>query len=450
MDYRGCFVLAGTRSDTLGTADSEMFKSLWQNSPTPALFDSAPVRELAQWPAQNKRWLTEMHLELCRIAAPTFEEQARAQWMVEQFRLINWEARIDRAGNVVAQRPGQGKAAKQSKDALLTALTAHLDTVLAPRTSDDVVLGRDGRLIGPGVADNGAGLVGLLAFARAVDETPIWNELALPVVLLANVGEEGEGNLSGMRYFCRPASFGARVTNFIVLDGPGMDHITNRALGSRRFEVSISGPGGHSWSDFGTGNPVHAMSRAISMFCDRATDLGGGESAFNFGIIDGGSSVNAIPTSARAKVDLRSENAARIESLSNYLSFCVERALENENAGTKDSSPRRLTAKIREIGSRPAGQTDPGSALLRHLQTVDGHLGIRARLDCSSTDANVPMSMGIPAISIGAGGSGGGAHTPGEWYHPEGREQGLRRVLLLTALLVADSDEETGRALASS
>src|SRR6187399_1295147 len=130
-----------------------MFRELWQPSAGATLFDATPVREFAQWPTRNKRWLTEAHLELCRIPAPTFEEQTRAQWMVEQFRLYGWEARLDRAGNVVAQRPGRASAAKLLKDAPLTAITAHLDTVIAPRSADDVVLGRDGRLIGPGVAD---------------------------------------------------------------------------------------------------------------------------------------------------------------------------------------------------------------------------------------------------------------------------------------------------------
>jgi acetylornithine deacetylase/succinyl-diaminopimelate desuccinylase-like protein len=192
------------------------------------------------------------------------------------------------------------------------------------------------------------------------------------------------------------------------------------------------------------------MARAISMFCDRAQDLAGGESAYNFGLIEGGASVNAIPSSARAKLDLRSENSARIESLSNWLSYCVERALESENASTKETSPRRLVAKIREIGARPAGQTSIDSSLLKQLQAVDSHLGIRARLDCSSTDANIPMSMQIPAISVGAGGSGGGAHTPAEWYHPEGREQGLRRILLLLAALMADADATLAGMLAGS
>lgn len=393
-----------------------------------------------EWFAAEKRWINERHLELCRIAAPTFQEQRRGEWMVAQFKAMGCEARIDKAGNVVAfPKP-------VPNDGPLVALTAHLDTVLEPLQPEDIRPGRDGQLQGPGVSDNGAGLAALLAMAQAIRSNSALLASPLPFVLIANVGEEGEGNLSGMRYICRPSGLGARIASFLVLDGPAIEHITCRALASRRFEVTMTGPGGHSWSDHGVGNPVHALSRVISSFCDNpvAQAHGGPRSSFNFGLIEGGSSVNSIPTMARTKVDLRSENPARLDELAALLTAAVEHALEAENQRAAAvfssllASPGRVAAKIREIGSRPGGQLAEDAAILRHLRAIDGHLGIRAQLDCASTDANVPLSLGVPAVSIGAGGQGGGAHTPAEWFHPDGRDLGLRRIFLALCLLMRD------------
>jgi tripeptide aminopeptidase len=363
----------------------------------------------------------EQHLSLCRIPAPTFFEQKRAEWIAARLRTLGWDAKIDRAGNVVANLNAK-------RDAPLVAITAHLDTVLAPRTPEDIKVSGDGKLLGPGVSDNGAGLSALLAIAAVWQNAKPLEDLA--PVLIANVGEEGEGNLSGMRYLCRPGS-NSKIKAFLVLDGPGTDRITSQALASRRFDVSITGPGGHSWSDYGIGNPVHALSRLITLFNDRVP-LTGPKSSFNFGLIEGGSSINSIPSEARAKVDLRSESAARIDEMAALLTTCVDEAIGVENGrGTA-----RVGAKIKEIGSRPGGELPAGSPILECLRAVDTHLGIRSHLDCSSTDANIPLSLGIPAVSIGTGGQGGGAHTPSEWYQPDGRELGLRRILLALCLLL--------------
>ncbi|MBK7926561.1 MAG: M20/M25/M40 family metallo-hydrolase [Bryobacterales bacterium] len=404
------------------------------------------VRLVLEWFAREKRWINEKHAEVCRIAAPTFQEQKRAEWVAAELRRWGWEAKLDRAGNVVANRPGP-RAVVEKGPAVV--VTAHLDTVLAPRSEEEIEATRDGRLFGPGVADNGAGLAGLLAIARAVEESPALRGAALPLLLAANVGEEGEGNLSGMRFLCRTSGVGGRAAAFVVLDGPSTDHITTAALASRRFEISISGPGGHSWSDFGTGNPVHTLGRAITDFCDHASRLAGvkGEgprTSWNFGLIEGGTSINSIPVLAKAKLDLRSESAARIDEMAALMTQSIERALEAENAAVtverNGSGAARVTAKVREIGSRPGGRLTAGAPLLDHLLAVDRLHNIRAQMDCASTDANIPLSLGIPAVSIGAGGHGGGAHTPAEWFHAEGRETGLRRVMLLLLLLLGDLD----------
>lgn len=386
---------------------------------------SAKVRACLEWFRKERVWINEQHLRLCRIPAPTFLEQKRAEWMVEQFRSLHWEAKLDRAGNVIAWLPGH-------RDRAAVAVTAHLDTVLAPRSPDDVKIAPDGRLLGPGVSDNGAGLAALLALAAAWNAVPPLEDSPLTPVLVANVGEEGEGNLCGMRYLCRPAA-GNRYRAFLVLDGPNTDHITSQALASRRFDVSFSGPGGHSWSDHGAGNPVHALSRAITRFTDDAP-VGEPRCSYNFGLLEGGTSINAIPSEARAKVDLRSENPQRMEQLAALLAASVEAALEEENTR---STGGKVAARLKEIGSRPGGALREGAPILEYLLAVDAHLGIRSSLDCASTDANIPLSQGSSAVSIGAGGQGGGAHTPSEWFQPDGRELGLRRIVLALCLLLA-------------
>ena len=388
------------------------------------------LRGLLQWFAREKQWINERHLELCRIAAPTFFEQARGEWMQGQFRELGYDARIDRSGNVVAMRPGE-------PDGPLVAVTAHLDTVLAPRNPErEVTLGPDARFHGPGVSDNGAGLSALLALAKAIQTCP--SNAFRGLVFVANVGEEGEGNLSGMRYLCRQSPLSGRLSALMVLDGPATDHITCQALASRRFDISVTGPGGHSWSDYGIGNPVHALSRLIALFTDTPLNgVGKPRSSFNFGIVEGGLSVNSIASSARAKLDIRSENVARLEELSQVLMGCVEKAVEVEN---DRASGGRVSARITDIGTRPGGKLADDAAILNVLRAVDAHLAIRAQVDCASTDANIPLSMGIPAVAIGAGGQGGGAHTPGEWYNPEGRDLGLRRILLALYLLMRPAD----------
>jgi tripeptide aminopeptidase len=384
------------------------------------------MRECLQWFVREKQWINEQHLLLCRVPAPTFMEERRAEWMAAQFRALGCDARIDRAGNVIA-------SVNAPKDGPLLALTAHLDTVLAPRTPEEVYVQPDGRMVGPGVSDNGAGLTALLAIARAIKSCPLLESELRSLLFVANVGEEGEGNLSGMRYLCRQSPLASRLQAFVVLDGPTTDHITCQALASRRFEISFTGPGGHSWSDYGIGNPVHALSRAVTLFAEHRVPSTGPRSSFNFGTIDGGMSINSIPTSARAKVDIRSESVPKMDELVALLTGSVERAAEIEN---QRATGGKVTAKIKEIGSRPGGRLDENSPMLTLLRAVDGHLGVRSHLDCASTDANIPLSMGLAAVSIGAGGQGGGAHTPAEWFHPEGRELGLRRILLTLCLLL--------------
>jgi di/tripeptidase len=235
-----------------------------------------------------------------------------------------------------------------------------------------------------------------------------------------------------MRHLCKQSPLGRQIESFLIVDGANIDHITTRGLGSRRFEISFAGPGGHSWSDYGVGNPVHALCRAVTYFSETRLDSGP-KSAINVGLIDGGSSVNAIAQSVRAKVDIRSESNARMDELVDILTAAVDRARDVEN---QRATGGKVTAKLKEIGSRPPGALPDNAPILRYVRAVDAHLGVRSHLDMSSTDANIPLSMGVPAIAIGAGGLGGGAHTPQEWFSPEGRDLGLKRILLTLLLLM--------------
>jgi acetylornithine deacetylase/succinyl-diaminopimelate desuccinylase-like protein len=380
------------------------------------------VREALQFFTREKQWINEIHLQCCRVPAPTFMEQERAAWFLEQFKSFGWDATIDRAGNVIATVGPEP----------YVAMTAHLDTVIAPRNKDEVSVDGSGRFLGPGVSDNGAGLAALLAVARAWKFNRIGNgNVSRGLMLVANVGEEGEGNLLGMRQLCKQSR---KIASFVIVDGANTDHITTRALGSRRFEVTFSGPGGHSWSDFGVGNPVHALCRAVALFAETRLDTGP-KSSVNVGLIEGGSGVNAIAQSARAKVDIRSESNERMDALVDILTSAVESARDQEN---QRASGARVTVRTREIGSRPAATLPESAAILHFVRAVDGHLGIRSHVDCSSTDANIPLSLGIPAVAIGAGGIGGGAHTTGEWFSPDGRDLGLKRILLTLLLLMRE------------
>jgi acetylornithine deacetylase/succinyl-diaminopimelate desuccinylase-like protein len=394
------------------------------------LLENRAVRECLQWLTRERPWMNEVHLAVCRVPAPTFLEGERALWFQEQLRGLGWDATLDKAGNVIAV-DGSGP---------YIALTAHLDTVIAARGRDDISVDADGRFRGPGVADNGAGLAALLALARVWKCVAKLPEFRLRLLLAANVGEEGEGNLLGMRYLARQSPLAKKIETYIVVDGANIDHVTSRGLGSRRFELTFTGSGGHSWSDYGVGNPLHALCRAVAWFTEPRLE-GAPKSAVNVGLIEGGAGVNAIPQMARAKVDIRSESNEKMDILVKDLEAAMERARDFEN---QRSTGAKVSAKMKEIGSRPAAALSDDAPILQYLRAVDAHLGIRSHLDCSSTDANIPLSLGVPAIAVGGGGIGGGAHTTQEWFRPEGRDLGLKRIFLLLLLLMRGAESVAG------
>jgi len=291
---------------------------------------------------------------------------------------------------------------------------------------------RDGaRFHAPGISDNTCGIVSLVALARALEAGGVKTEGS--VTFVATVGEEGEGNLRGVRHLFTRGEFRSGVDAFISLDGPGLERITQRALGSRRYRVTMIGPGGHSWGDFGIVNPVHALGRAIARFASYPAPLAP-RTSYNVGIIEGGSSVNAIPERASMLVDLRSVSSDEIEKLEGYLRRVVEVAAREENS-QRSMSGTSLTCEFEQVGDRPSGETPINSRIVRAAIECSRALGIEPRLDCSSTDSNIPISLGIPAITIGVGGISSNCHSLAEWYEPAGRELGIKRLLLLTGAL---------------
>lgn len=369
---------------------------------------------------------TEEQIRITEIPAPPFQESVRAAYMKKLLASTGLRVETDDTGNVIGEWTGA------SPDIVM--LTAHLDTVFPPGT-DVHVKQEGGRLLAPGISDNGTGLASLAALSRAFRDAKI--KTTKTILFVADVGEEGEGNLRGMRALAE--SYKKRLKYVLALDGASTEYVTTAALASRRVEVTISGPGGHSWTDFGAPNPIHALGRGIGRFVTARVPESP-RTSFNVGEIEGGTSVNSIPSSAHMKVDLRSESETELATLETLLRDAIKAGIDEEMSAARErgmgGSGNLLNLKISVLGVRPAGELPENSPLLAALLAADNQLGNRSRRERSSTDANIPLSLGIPAISLGAGGRSGGAHTPEEWYDPAGRELGLQRVAL-TVLAVA-------------
>jgi tripeptide aminopeptidase len=392
----------------------------------------AEVRSAFAWFRAHESRIAEYQMEVARIPAPPFGEAARSVWLADRFREIGLsEVETDQVGNVFAVHAGYGSR--------YVALSAHLDTVF-PTATPLNIRQQGTRLYGPGVSDNGAGIAAMLAIAQALQTAHIPH--ALPFVFIGNVGEEGEGDLRGMRHVFATPRWNKTIAYSIIVDGAGSDTVVAEALGSRRFEVIVRGPGGHSWSDFGSPNPIIVLARAIDVFSETPVP-GSPKTTFNVGVIRGGTSVNSIPESASMRVDLRSTSMTEIDRLEGALRLALERAVRSENdaAGSHTTrKPQAVQSEVVEIGNRPAGELAADARVFKVIRAVDAQLGNAAQVQRASTDANIPLSLGREAIAIGGGGSGGGAHTLQEWFDCNGRDIGLKRILL-TMLALAGIGE---------
>lgn len=378
--------------------------------------------------------------ELVGIPAPPFGEMVRTEWMAGRFSEAGLsEVRTDAVGNVFGRIQAAGLPDESTGPVVV--LSAHLDTVFPRETELNPRVDGD-RLEAPGSCDNGAGVVGMLALAHAL----VRSKVVLPATLifLGNVGEEGEGDLRGVRHLYQSDPLGGRIAAHIVLDGAGADSTVTQGLGSRRFRVVIKGPGGHSFTDAGRPNPINALALGLAKLA-KVSVPDEPRTTMNVGTIQGGKSVNSIPENARAAIDFRSTSSEELVRLEVALRRAMEDAVDESNRSIKTPAGRSmglLTFAIEKIGDRPAATLPADSPLLDALRAVDRHLGLRTDQRLGSTDANLPISLGVPALSMGAGGEGGGAHTEAEWYSAKNREIGLRRVMLLTLVMVEWAAEQ--------
>lgn len=390
------------------------------------LLERSDIRAAVAAARQNEPDILRQQVELAEIPAPLGREQRRGAAVRTKFEALGLKnVRTDPAGNVLGDRPGRNQRPR-------LVLAAHLDTVFPEGTN--VKTTTEGRVIkGPGIGDDSRGLAVLLGVVRALDAGKVVTDGTITFV--ADVGEEGLGDLRGMKELFDRTLHG-EVDCFVSIDGSGLD-ITNGGVGSHRYRVTLKGPGGHSYGDFGLVNPIHALGRAIAQIAETQVPSEP-RTTFNVGRIGGGTSVNSIPYEAWMEVDMRSVDPGPLGKVDDAFQKAVRKAVQDENARWGNGS---IKASIELVGDRPAARTPDNSAIVRSAVDVTQALGNPSpSLGAGSTDANYPMSLGIPAITIGGGGSGRGAHSLGEMFDTTDSWRGTARALVLAVALVSGGD----------
>ena len=409
----GCWMAIALMVGSLGAQDKPISASdLLKDPAVTAAIDAAKA---------NEAQAIEDDIRFCEVPAPSFMETARGELLKQTFQQLGLQnVRVDGAGNVLGDRPGAAATPH-------VLLAAHLDTVFPQGT--DVRVTREGAILhGPGIADDCRGLAVLVGVVRALKQANVRTPGSITFV--ADVGEEGLGDLRGMKQLFNETMKG-QIDRFVSIDGSGLG-ITNVAVGSHRYRVTFKGPGGHSFGAFGLANPIDALGRAIAKIADfQVPKLP--KTTFNVGRIGGGTSVNSIPFEGWMEVDMRSSDPASLASVDASFHKAVDAAVVEENE--RWGSPRMITVTKDLVGDRPAGSTPDESPIVQTAIAVTRALGFAANLGEGSTDANVPMSLKIPAITIGAGGRGTGAHALGETFDTTDSWLGTERALLLTIAL---------------
>lgn len=368
-------------------------------------------------------------IELTEIPAPPFKEEVRAARFAEMLREAGLrDVRIDEVGNVIGRRPGRGGTGDERK---VVAYAAHIDTVF-PEGTDVTVRFEGTRMVAPGIGDNTRGLITVLTVLRAMQHAAI--ETEGDILFIGNVGEEGLGDLRGVKHLFRDGA--EKIDSFIAVDGGESERIVYGGVGSHRYRVTFSGPGGHSWSAFGLANPHHALGRAIALFDERAPAVTsvGEKTSYNIGRIGGGTSINSIPFESWMEVDMRSGNQDKLDDIDTVLQGAVQQALQEENDGRLDGPP--LTVELKRVGTRPAAMGDAKSMLVQRAMAATVALGITPTLQVASTDSNLPISKGIPAVTMSRGGVSKGAHSLDEWWDNVDGHVGIQ-IGLLTLLAEA-------------
>jgi tripeptide aminopeptidase len=393
---------------------------LWTTSvlgQTPSLpLDDPRIIEALSFVERLEPRTIEEQISICEVPAPPFREAARAEEYRRRFESIGLRrVRVDAEGNVIGERSG-------SPGGGTVVLSGHLDTVFPEGT--DVTVRREGSILrGPGIMDDCRGLAVVLAVARTLESLDLPTRAR--IVFVGTVGEEGEGNLRGVRHLF-DTELAGEVDYFLSVDAAGST-IVKDAVGSYRYTVTYRGPGGHSYSAFGMANPIHALGRAIAKVADFQVQAEP-KVTFNVGVVSGGTSVNSIAAEASMQVDLRSVDPDALEALDRRFHTALAEALEEENGRWGSNTP--LILEVDRWGVRPAGTQDESAAIVRAANGAAEAVGLPPRLTEGSTDANVPISLGIPALTMGSGGSGGGAHSLEEWFDTTDSWRGTQWVLL--------------------
>jgi acetylornithine deacetylase/succinyl-diaminopimelate desuccinylase-like protein len=406
-------------------------------APTDATFqailaDPKVVKTLDNIKADDARAFEEQK-RITAIPAPPFKEKIRAEYYLKRMQELGFrDAAIDAEGNVIALRKGTGGG----RPKLL--LSAHLDTVF-PEGTDVTLKEKDGAIVAPGIGDDSRGLAALLSLVKAMNENGI--ATVGDVMVVGTVGEEELGNLRGVKALFRDH---ADIDGFISIDGLGITRIVNQATGSHRYEMIFTGPGGHSFQEFGLPSATHAMGRAIAKISELRTPSNP-KTTFTVGTVSGGTSVNAIAAEAKMAVDMRSNSEEELLKLETRLLDLVKQAVAEENARWNTD---KMTVTIRLIGDRPAGIVSMDSPVVQATQRAVSAIarGLLPTFAGSSTDSNIAMSLGIPAVTVGGGGEGGNWHSRNEWYKPTDAWMGPQSALL-TVLMLAGLDGVTKPAL---
>ena len=367
-------------------------------------------------------------LELTEIPAPPFKEAVRATEYLKRMRALGLDARIDSEGNVIGVRKGRAPA---NANAPRLVLAAHLDTVF-PEGTNVKVRKEGSRYYAPGIGDDTRGLAALLQVLRSMNEAKI--ETVGDVVFVGNVGEEELGDLRGVKALFRDDK---DIDGFISIDGTSVWRVVIGATGSRRFKITFKGPGGHSYGAFGLPSAIHAMGRAIAKMGDVET-VREPKTTFTVGTVSGGTSVNSIAAEAELGLDIRSESAAELAKVEAQMLALAQQAVDEENARWKiKPGPNRISLEIKLVGDRPTGLQQVSSPVVDATRAAITSLGLEVRsLATSSTDSNLPISLGIPAATLGGGGAGGASHSPGEWFDPAGGYTGPQSIMLTVLGLV--------------
>jgi tripeptide aminopeptidase len=364
-------------------------------------------------------------ITLTEIPAPPFKEAARAKAFAQMLRDIGLtDVEIDAEGNAMGVRKGSG-------DGAMLAVLAHLDTVFPEGT--DVKVKRDGtRLAAPGIGDNTRGLALVLAVVRAMNAAKF--QTVHDLLIVGNVGEEGEGDLRGAKFLLRKGKYNDRIKQFIAIDGGAPDTITRGGVGSLRYRVTFKGPGGHSYGAFGLVNPAYAMGNAIAKLATLQVP-GDPKTTYNVGVVSGGTSINSIPSAVQMDIDLRSESCAALKKLDGMFREIVTQSAAAENRA-RSTREGRVEVSSKVIGDRPCGETPLTSPIVQQAAAVVNAFGMRPAYQFSSTDSNVPMNLGLPAITIGRGGLGGRSHSPDEWTDVA-KPDAIRAVQVAAAIILA-------------